>query len=407
MPAEARRQDGGSLNALMVLLVVVFINIAGFSLILPLLPFYGDAFGASAAEVTMLFSAYSLGNIFGEIYWGRASDRHGRKRILMITIACAALSYVAFAFTTVLWLAMLVRVVTGFFSGTLGVCQSYIADVTRPEDRARSMGFFGAAFNLGFAIGPAIGGLLARPEQGLAGFHLPILAAAALAATAAIWASIALKDMRVPGEVRPLPRYGEAFSFVARDPLLTRLFALAFIAIAAFASMEAVFGLWTQRNFGWSTHEVGLAFIAVGTTGMLVQIFLIGPLSRRFGEARVIVAGLAVLAISMVLQPVLRSPVAAVVLMSMLMGGHSLAFPNVGALLSRATPRDVQGSVLGLQMSSNALSRICAPPLFGLIYGSVGPDAPYYLCALMVGGALVVAVQAVRIRDAQIAAAAA
>src|SRR4029453_2099392 len=116
--------------------------------------------------------------------------------------------------------------------------------------------------------------------------------------------------------------WSEAFRFVGRDPLLIRLFALAFIGIGAFASMEAVFGLWTQHNFGWSTHEVGLTFIAVGATGLAIQLLLIGPLSRRYGEARVIVLGMVVLGLSMLLQPIIKHPSAAVVFMSMLMGGH-------------------------------------------------------------------------------------
>jgi MFS family permease len=403
MPAEPAPGGKASLAALAVLLVVVYVNIAGFSLILPLLPFYGRAFAASPFAVTALFAAYSLGNVFGEIYWGRLSDRIGRKRVLIVAIGCAAASYVAFAFAPTLAVALAIRVVSGFFSGTMGVCQSYIADVTAPEDRARGIGYFGAAFNLGFATGPAIGGLLASPEQGLAGFHLPILAAAALAATAAVWASVALRDTRLPGEVRPLPDWGAAFRFVVGDALLARLFLLAFIGIACFASMEAVFGLWTQANFGWSTRQVGLTFIAVGAAGVFVQLVLIGPLVRRFGEARVIVGGLTLIAASMLLQPLTRQPATAVLLMATLMAGHSLAFPNAGALVSRSTGRDAQGSVNGLLMASNALSRIVAPPLFGLVYVSAGPDAPYYLGTLIVGLAIVVALQAVRIRDRRLA----
>jgi MFS family permease len=389
-------------SSLLLLLVVVFINIAGFSLILPLLPFYGHELNASPFEVTTLFAAYSFGNIFGEIYWGRTSDRIGRKKVLTIAIGCAALSYVAFAFASTLWLALLIRVVSGFFSGTMGVCQSYIADVTRPEDRARSIGYFGASFNFGFAIGPAIGGLLARPELGLVGFRFPILVAAAFAGAACLWAAFVLKESRAHGDMRPLARWVEAFRFVATHPLLTRLFLIAFVGIAAFSSMEAVFGLWTEHNFGWSTHEVGLTFIGVGFTGVFVQVLLIGPLTRRFGEARIIVSGLLVLGLGMVLQPIVRDPVASVILMSSLMAGHSLAFPNAGALISRSTDRDAQGSVNGLLMATNALSRIVAPPFFGFIYSAAGPDAPYYLCTVMIGAAMIVALQAVRIREAQL-----
>ncbi len=387
-------------RALPLLLVTVFINIAGFSLILPLLPFYGRELQASPTAVTLLFSAYSFGNIFGEIYWGRLSDKVGRKRVMIGTMSCAALSYVAFAYAPTLAAALIIRIVSGFFSGTLGVAQGYIADITPPEKRAQTMGYFGAAFNLGFAFGPAIGGMLAIENAGLAGFRPPIFAAGALAGAAALWSAFALKETRDrSGPVRAQPDFGAAFRFVGGDGLLTRLFGIAFCGIAAFASMEAVFGLWTERNFGWTAREVGLTFIAVGSAGMLVQIFLLGPLVKRYGEARVIIGALCLLAAAMLLQPLFRNPVAAVALMSLLMVGHSLAFPNAGALVSRATPPDTQGSVMGLLMASNALARIIAPPVFGLVYASISPDAPYLLGALMIAGAVLIAFQVKRIRD--------
>lgn len=395
MPAEPGLRRG----PLLLVLVIVFINFAGFSLIIPLLPFYGEQLGASPVQVTLLFAAYSFGGIFGEIWWGRSSDRHGRKRILMFTTALAALTYVAFAFVSDYWLALAIRVLTGFFSGTVGVCQSYIADVTRPEERARSIGLLGAALNLGFAVGPAMGGLLADPAAGMAGFRLPILVSAAIAGLAAIWSAFVLVETHAPGSARPLPDWGQALRFAGTHALLVRLFAIAAIGIGAFASMEAVFGLWTAHNFGWSTHEVGLTFIAVGATGFLVQILLIGAANRRFGEARVIVGGLTVLAASMLLQPIIRDPVAAVVLMATLMGGHSIAFPTAGALISRSIGGEIQGSINGLLMASNALARIVTPPVFGFVYAAGGPDAPYYLGAILIGVAVLIGVQVVRIRD--------
>jgi MFS family permease len=297
--------------------------------------------------------------------------------------------------------AILIRIVSGFFGGTLGVCQSVIADITPPESRAKNMGYFGAAFNLGFALGPAIGGLLASPEAGLAGFRAPIFAAAALAAAASLWAALALPETRAGGSgVRATPSYGEAFAFVRSQPLLKRLFLIAFCGIAAFGSMEAIFGLWTQANFDWSAHEVGLTFLAVGGTGLLVQTILIGPLVQRYGEARVIVGGLCILILAIALPPIIRLPVASVMLMALMMAGHSLTFPKAGALVSRTTPPDRQGSVMGLSMASNAMSRIVAPPLFGLLFG-ISADLPYYVCALMIAAMLPVAWGVVRIRESQ------
>jgi MFS transporter, DHA1 family, tetracycline resistance protein len=387
-------------RSLLLILVIVFVNFAGFSLIIPLLPFYGRELHANPIEITLLFAAYSFGGIFGELWWGRVSDRRGRRKILILATAATALTYVAFAFAATLWVALGLRILTGFFSSTVGVCQSYIADVTRPEQRARSIGFLGAAINLGFAIGPAVGGLLASPEQGLAGFRLPILVSAVVAGLAALWSIFVLEESHHPGPARALPQWNEAVRFVAGNPLIARLMLIAFTGIGAFASMEAVFGLWTQHNFGWSTDQVGSTFIAVGLTGFFVQILLIGRATRRFGEARVIVAGLCVLCISMLLQPVLRDPIAAVVLMSTLMAGHSIAFPSSGALISRSTGPQIQGSVSGLLMASNALARITMPPIFGFIYSDFGPDWPYYVCACLIGLLVIVGLQVVSLREA-------
>ena len=383
------------------LLVAVFVNIAGFSLILPLLPFYGQLFGASATEVALLFAAYSLGNVFGEIHWGRQSDVWGRRKVLVVTTLFASLSYVAFAFAPNLIAAIAIRIVSGFFSGTLSVCTGFIADISPPERRAKTMGYFGAAFSLGLAFGPVLGGLFAGEAIVPESFRPPIFIAAGLALLASIWCAFVLRDAVAPrGKGAPLPRYSEAFAFVGAQPLLLRLFVISFCGIAMFASMEAIYGLWSEANFGWSAKDLGWAFLALGTGGLVAQLFLIGPLVARFGEARVIVIGLALLAASMVLQPVLRMPIAGVGLMALLMVGHSLSFPAAGALLSRNTPAERQGSTMGLLLASNAVARIVAPPLFGAVFGQIGEDVPWYLGAGgMVLVILFVAWPAVRLSD--------
>src|SRR5690606_34501946 len=150
-----------------------------------------------------------------------------------------------------------IRVVTGFFSGTLGVCTGFIADVSAPERRAKTMGYFGAAFSLGFAFGPVLGGLAAGSETAAASFRPPILIAGALSLLASVWCALVLKDAVEPkGKGAPLPRYSEAFRFVGGQPLLLRLFAISFCGIAMFASMEAIYGLWSEANFGWSAQDL-------------------------------------------------------------------------------------------------------------------------------------------------------
>lgn len=380
------------------LLVAVFINIAGFSLILPLLPFYGQVFDAGPFEIALLFAAYSFGNVFGEIHWGRQSDVWGRRKVLAVTTFLAGLSYLAFAYAPTLWAAIGIRVVSGFFSGTLSVATGFIADVSPPERRAKTMGYFGAAFSLGFAFGPVLGGLLAGEEVAAASFRLPIFVAGGLSVLASLWCWAVLRDAVPPkGKGAPLPRYSEAFAFVGSQPLLLRLFVISFCGIAMFASMEAIYGLWSEANFGWSARDLGFAFLTVGAGGLFSQLVLIGPLVDRYGEARVIVLGLVLLALSMLLQPLIRTPVSSVLLMGLLMTGHSLAFPSSGALLSRNTPPERQGSTMGLMMASNAVGRIVAPPLFGLIYAKAGHDAPWYAGAALVALVVLVALQAVRL----------
>jgi len=380
------------------LLVAVFINIAGFSLILPLLPFYGQVFDAGPEEIALLFAAYSFGNVFGEIHWGRQSDLWGRRKVLAVTTFFAALSYVAFAYAPSLWWAIGIRVVSGFFSGTLSVAQGFIADVSVPERRAKTMGYFGAAFSLGFAFGPVLGGVFAGEEVAAESFRLPIFIAGGLALLACVWCAAVLRDAVPPkGKGSPLPAYSEAFRFVGGQPLLLRLYVISFFGIAMFASMEAIYGLWSEANFGWSARDLGFAFLAIGGGGLLAQLLLIGPLVARYGEARVIVIGLVLLALSMLLQPLIRLPVSGVLLMGLLMTGHSLAFPAAGALISRNVPPDRQGGTMGLLMASNALGRIVVPPLFGAVYGYIGLDAPWYLGAALIVLVVLLALQTVKL----------
>ena len=205
------------------LLVAVFINIAGFSLILPLLPFYGQVFDAGPEEIALLFAAYSFGNVFGEIHWGRQSDLWGRRKVLAVTTFFAALSYIAFAYAPGLWWAIGIRLVSGFFSGTLSVAQGFIADVSAPERRAKTMGYFGAAFSLGFAFGPVLGGVFAGEEVAAASFRLPIFIAGGLALLACLWCTAVLRDAVPPkGKGSPPPAYSEAFRFVGGQALLLR-----------------------------------------------------------------------------------------------------------------------------------------------------------------------------------------
>jgi MFS family permease len=374
-----------SARALAVLLLVVFINLVGFGVVIPLLPFYAKAMNAAPWQVTTMFAAYSLGQFFGEPFWGRLSDRIGRRPVLMVTILANAVAYVALAFAPNIWIAMLVRLAGGFGSGNISTIQGYMADVTPPEKRAGRMGLLGSAFGAGFVIGPSLGGLLAHPSAGQLGFQIPLFAAAGMAALAVLGVVLFVAESRAPSAPDfKQPGRREALGQAAAHPILSRVLLVTLVSTGAFAGMESIFGLWANARFDWGPRQVGLCFAVIGVIASVGQGILTGRLARRFGEGRVLTTGLSIIGLSLLASPFVAHPGLAVVAIGCTAFGQSLVFPCVAALISRASPPDRQGQMLGLNMAAGSLARIGGPllagPLFGLYIGG-----PYLFgAALMV-----------------------
>lgn len=380
-------------RALAVLLLVVFINLVGFGVIIPLLPFYARSMDAAPWQVTTMFAAYSLGQFFGEPFWGRLSDRIGRRPVLIVTIIANTLAYLALAFAPNIWVAMLIRLLGGFGSGNISTIQGYMADVTPPEKRAGRMGLLGAAFGAGFVIGPGLV-MVMRPGAGALGYQLPLFLAAAMAGTAALGVILFVKESRAPSAPgAPQAHRLEALSQAASHPILSRVLLVTLISTAAFAGMEAVFGLYADTRFGWTASQVAACFALIGVIASIGQGVLTGRLAWRFGEARVLTAGLSIIATSLLITPFISKPALAVVAVACTAFGQSLVFPSVGALISRATPPDRQGQMLGLNMAAGSLARIGGPLLAGPLFG-IAIGGPYWFgAALMVpaiGFALVI-----------------
>ncbi|MCC4295215.1 MFS transporter [Brevundimonas aurantiaca] len=403
--------------ALAVLFAVVFINLVGFGLVVPLLPFFAQSLKAEAWQITLMFSAYSLGQFFAEPFWGRLSDRVGRKPVLLATLVANALGYLMLAFVPNIWLAVAVRLFTGLGAGNISTVQGYVADVTPPEQRAGRMGLIGAAFGLGFIVGPGLGGLLTQPQLGRLGYQLPIFLAAALAALAAIGVMVFLRESRAKADpAAARPAFLAGLKDARTNPVVSRVLVVTLIYMAGFSAMESVFGLWSESRYAWGAREVGLSFMIVGVISVLNQGFLAGRLARRFGEARVLATGMLLFGASLVLQvlapvewfpaawlelgglslPVVQGWVVPII-MAVGACGMSLAMPNISAMISRASPPDRQGAMLGLNMASSSVARIFGPMVAGGLFSGLGHDWPFLIGALLTVPAAVMALNAGRV----------
>jgi MFS family permease len=279
-----------SAAAVPVLLLIVLLSLIGFGVVIPLLPFFASAFHAEAWQVTLLFSVYSAGQFVGELFWGRLSDRIGRRPVLLVTIVAAGLGYLALAFSPSIWIAILARAAAGFFSGNMSVIQGYIVDISPRALLAQRLGYVGSAFNVGFVVGPALGGLMARPDLGPAGFQPPLIVSAGLCALATAGLLAFVRESRAaqarpqaPGPANHFAALGEA----AAHPVLARAMATIFLGFFASSSMWSVLGLWGQATFAWGPREVGFVMAMTGVSAAFAQALLSGAMVRRFGAGEI------------------------------------------------------------------------------------------------------------------------
>ena len=380
------------------LFLIVFIDLVGFGLVIPLLPFYALRFDASPQQVTVLLAVYSLMQLFTSPLWGRLSDRVGRRPVLMISMAASVFAYLWIGHATALWMLFAARAMAGACAGNIAAAQAYIADVTKPEDRAKGMGLIGAAFGLGFIFGPALAGLLSGNDPATADVQTPAWVAAGLSFLALCGVVLVLPESRPASERRAGPSRNRLAAIwgVLRRPVLSRLILIFFLVILAIAGMESIFALWAIGQFGWGPRQVGYVFSYLGIVSAMLQGGLIGRLARFCSEERLLVCGLAMIAFGLLVLPFARHLAALGGALSALALGMGLTQPSLNSLISRRAGREEQGEVLGVSQSSASLSRALGPAAAGLFFGQFGRDAPFFWGAMLVVVALMVGLRLIR-----------
>ena len=383
--------------ALATLLMVMVINMLGFGVIVPLLPFYARSFHAPGWQIALLFSAYSAGSFFGEPFWGRLSDRIGRKPLLVSTVSANCLCYLALAFAPNILVGCLVRFLGGMCGGNSSVVQGYIADVTPVEYRSGRMAVLGAAYNIGFIFGPGLGGLLARPGEGPAGFQLPLLVSSGLAGLSALGIFLIVKESRVHTGHAGIqgPNRWTMTGRALRHPVVGRLMILTFVAGLAFNGIESTFGFWATHRYDWTPANIGVCFTVAAIASAGGQSLFTGALSRRFGQAPMLAFGIAVTVICLTLQPLSPWGWATIAIMAVMSLGQSIAFPNTSALISRATDPDRQGQMLGLNNAMGAIARLIGPQA-ALALFAWSANAPFFVGAAVTAPAILLALGAGR-----------
>jgi DHA1 family tetracycline resistance protein-like MFS transporter len=380
---------------------IVFVDLLGFSLILPLVPFYAKEFGASDTIIGLLVASYAGAQLFGAPFLGRLSDRYGRRPVLLISILGTAVGFLMLAFANSLWMLFASRIIDGLTGGNISVAQAYITDITDRKDRARGLGLIGAAFGLGFILGPAIGGLLSSLGEWIDAavtgvviwqFALPALLAAILAFAnmVAVYFFLpeSLSDKR-RAELASRPR--DEFSLrnlraVFQRPRVGPLYAIRFFSGLAFSMLTTIFPLYALNRFGLEASQTAYVLTYVGVLSVLVQGVGIGRLTARYEEKWLVFVSSVILALSLFLWAFSTTLIFLLVVLAPIAFSGGILNTVINSILSKSVTGEEIGGTLGISAALESSTRVIAPTLGGFLLDTLGAWAPGVLGGVVMGG---------------------
>jgi len=373
---------------LTVLLITAFVDMLGWIIVSPLLPFYAEDLGANAAIVGALVASFSVAQLLAAPVWGWLSDRYGRRPAILVGLLLSALAYVIFAFATSLWLLFLSRIVQGTGGGTIGVVQAYVSDVSDSKDRAKMLGWLSAVTSLGAVIGPAIGSLLVK----FGGRTAPGLGSAALCVLVSGFALKYLKESRgtTTSELAAAAAQKHGGSSAIKrvlthpnDPA-TRLIWIYAIAIGAFYGTTAILPLVLADRLGVTVQNIGYFIMYLGGMGVIVRTSILGRMIEWIGEARLARLGLVLLALGLAAVSTIRSYPTMLIPLTLMPMGTAFVFPCITAMLSRVVSRKQRGLYMGVQHTFGGVSRVAFPLIAGFGMDRLGQGMPFVFAGAMV-----------------------
>jgi DHA1 family tetracycline resistance protein-like MFS transporter len=360
---------------LLVIFLTIFVNLVGFGIIIPLLPFYAETFGASPFVIGLLFGVFSLAQLVAAPALGELSDRYGRRPVLLFSLGGTVASFVMLALAQSLTMLFVARIVDGLSGGNIATARAYVADITEPKDRARAYGFIGAAFGLGFVLGPALSAVLSHIS-----YTAPIWAAAGVTLLAMVLAWVWLPETVHRARAATGKPFGNLAAMMNR-PAVRRVLMIDFVYWFAFAIFQTTFALFAARRFGFDVPQTAYFLAAFGLLGAVVQGGLIRPIVSRLGDKATFMVGVVCAAVGLIGVSLTHTvPMFALALVPLAFGigfGH----PTVSSLVSRAARGDEQGRVQGAASAVESLGRA-----FGPLWGSAslqrfGEGMPYVSAA--------------------------
>ena len=361
---------------LLIIFLTIFVNLVGFGIIVPLLPFYAETFGASPFVIGLLFAVFSLSQLFASPVLGDWSDRFGRRPVLIFSLAGTVVSFVMMAMAHSIALLFVARIVDGLSGGNISTARAYVADITEPKDRARAYGLIGAAFGLGFIVGPALSGILAAKIS----YTAPIWAAAGITAVAMVMAWLWLPET----VHRAQAGTGMPFRNLAamlRRPNLRRILLVDFVYWFAFSIFQTTFGLFAAGRFGFDAARTGYFFAAFGVLGAIVQGAMIRPIVRRLGDKPTFLLGLVCGAVGLVAATLAHSVALFAAALVPLALGIGFGHPTMSSLVSRAARGSEQGRVQGAASALESLGRTLGPVWGSASLQRYGDSMPYVTAA--------------------------